>query len=114
MVQFHPFRAYLPELSRGESIEDRVSPPYDVINEEERKELQSHPYNVTNITLGGVGGEYSAAGERLQQWIKSDVLARDGGNRSTCTNSSSWRGASYIPASVWLGCWPPRATILME
>lgn len=79
MVHFHPFRAYLPELSRGESIEDRVSPPYDVINDEERKELQSHPYNVTNITLGGVGGDYSAAGERLQQWIKSDVLARDKG-----------------------------------
>ncbi len=39
MVHFHPFRAYLPELTRGESIEDRVSPPYDVISDAERKEL---------------------------------------------------------------------------
>ena len=79
MVQFHPFRAYLPELTRGESIEDRVSPPYDVISDAERKELQSHTYNVTNITLGGVNGDYTRAGERLQQWIKDDILVRDRG-----------------------------------
>ncbi len=79
MVQFQPFRAYLPELTRGESIEDRVSPPYDVISDAERKELQSHKYNVTNITLGGVNGDYTQAGERLQQWIKDDILVRDRG-----------------------------------
>jgi uncharacterized protein (DUF1015 family) len=81
MVHFQPFRAYLPELTRGESIEDRVSPPYDVISDEERKELQSHKYNVTNITLGGVNGDYSLAGQKLQQWMKDDILVRD---RSEC------------------------------
>lgn len=32
MVTFLPFKGYRPSLKGDESIEDRVSPPYDVIS----------------------------------------------------------------------------------
>ena len=56
MVQFRPFNGYVPNLGAEEKVTDRVSPPYDVISKEELAELQSHPLNVTNITLGGIDG----------------------------------------------------------
>lgn len=51
MVTFKPFRGVRPALAAGESIADRVSPPYDVIGPEELARLQSMPANVTNLTL---------------------------------------------------------------
>ena len=51
MVTFLPFAGYRPNLSNGEHEVDRISPPYDVISDDYLKELQSHPHNVTNLTL---------------------------------------------------------------
>ena len=51
MVTFLPFPGYRPSLKDGEKIEDRVSPPYDVIGDDYLRELQSKKGNVTLLTL---------------------------------------------------------------
>ncbi|MFO7497606.1 MAG: DUF1015 domain-containing protein [Desulfobacterales bacterium] len=56
---------------------DRVSPPYDVISPEELARLRSNRFNVTNITLGGVDGDYAAAGRALASWIDDGGLSQD-------------------------------------
>jgi uncharacterized protein (DUF1015 family) len=77
MVQFRPFHGYVPNIGAHEKVTDRVSPPYDVISKEELGELQSHPLNVTNITLGGIDGDYREAGKRLESWIAQGKLGKD-------------------------------------
>lgn len=77
MVRFRPFPGYRPVLLDGESIEERVSPPYDVISDDELSRLKSRPRNVTRITLGPVDGRYHAAREELDSWIEEGALARD-------------------------------------
>ncbi|WP_081633073.1 DUF1015 family protein [Candidatus Methanomassiliicoccus intestinalis] len=81
LVDFQPFKGILPVLGENECICQRVSPPYDIISPEELKELQSHEYNITNITLGGENGDYSAAAEKLASWISKGIVERD---RSEC------------------------------
>lgn len=77
MVKFRPFNGFLPGLTSNETILDRISPPYDVIEESELTRLQNKPYNVTRITLGGVGGSYEKASKELQDWIARRALVRD-------------------------------------
>ncbi len=77
MVDFRPFRGYIPRLAKDESIAARVSPPYDIIGSEELKELQSHPYNVTKITLGAENESYDKAAQELMQWISSGKIVKD-------------------------------------
>jgi len=77
MVDFRPFRPYIPRLENGEGIIERVSPPYDVISTDELARLKGNRYNVTNVTMGGLDGDYSAAGEALRSWIEHGALAQD-------------------------------------
>jgi len=78
MVRFHPFKAYLPNLSREESILDRVSPPYDVIEGQELTRLRGKQYNVTRVTLGGLDGSYENSSRELAEWISKRILIEDG------------------------------------
>ncbi|HIJ00786.1 MAG: hypothetical protein PWQ88_509 [Candidatus Methanomethylophilaceae archaeon] len=77
MVIFKPFPGYRPVLKDGESIDDRISPPYDVISPEELRKLQSRPGNVTRITLRSVDGNYHEARKELDSWISEGLLQRD-------------------------------------
>lgn len=77
MVDFRPFRPLIPCLKNGEGMIERVSPPYDVISAEELARLKAQRHNVTNITLGGVDGDYSAAGRLLDSWLKEGALSQD-------------------------------------
>jgi uncharacterized protein (DUF1015 family) len=77
MVQFLPFRGLLPSLEQEESIAARVSPPYDVIDDEERRRLQSQPNNVTRLTLGGEEGSYEKVALLLEDWIAKGDLRPD-------------------------------------
>jgi len=74
MVKFLPFNGIVPSLGKNEKIDDRVSPPYDVISPEQLVKYQSNELNVTNITLGGKDGEYSDAGKRLSRWLEEGKL----------------------------------------
>ena len=58
MVIFLPFPGYRPALKNGEKIDDRISPPYDVIDKDYLNRLQSLPRNVTRLTLMPENGRY--------------------------------------------------------
>ena len=78
MVTFLPFAGYRPDLSNGEHEVDRISPPYDVIGDDYLKELQSHPHNVTNLTLKqDADKRYHSARKELDSWIESGALRQD-------------------------------------
>ncbi len=77
MVDFRPFRPYIPRLGNGEGMIERVSPPYDIISMEELAKLRRNRFNVSNVTLGGIDGDYSAAGIILRSWIDQGALAQD-------------------------------------
>jgi uncharacterized protein (DUF1015 family) len=77
MVRFRPFNAYLPRLKEGDSILDRVSPPFDAIEEPELTRLRNKPYNVTRISLGGLNGNYEKASKELADWILKRILVKD-------------------------------------
>ena len=51
MVTFLPFPGLRPNIKAGEHVGNRISPPYDVIGPDYLKDLQSHPHNVTRLTL---------------------------------------------------------------
>jgi uncharacterized protein (DUF1015 family) len=74
MVTFLPFRGYTPPI--GSDITQRVAPPYDVINDQEKQRLQSLPGNITRITLGVKDGSYHAAREELDDWIENGMLVQ--------------------------------------
>jgi uncharacterized protein (DUF1015 family) len=74
MVEFLPFTGLIPKLSDIEDIGDRVSPPYDVIGDEERQRLQSAKGNITRITLGAKEGDYDEAARELAKWIDEGRL----------------------------------------
>ena len=77
MVTFLPFSGYRPSLKDGEDIIDRVSPPYDVIDEERLKELQSKEHNITNLTLRPENGRYTNSRKQLDSWIADGSLMKD-------------------------------------
>jgi uncharacterized protein (DUF1015 family) len=77
MVTFLPFRGLVPRLEKNESIEERVSPPYDVIGPKLLERLRAHERNITQITLGERDGDYSAAANELWGWINSGRLVAD-------------------------------------
>lgn len=77
MVDFRPFRPYIPRLGNGEGMIERVSPPYDIISAEELTRLRGNRFNVANVTMGGIEGDYSAAGAMLRSWMDQGALAQD-------------------------------------
>ncbi len=74
MVTFLPFRGFTPPI--GSDITQRISPPYDVITEQEKRRLQSLPGNIARITLGAKDGNYKAAREELDEWIENGMLVQ--------------------------------------
>ena len=77
MVKFLPFKALLPFPNQKEPMADRVSPPYDVIDDGQRIDLQSHPHNIARITLGAKDGTYDSAAEELRSWLSKGALKQD-------------------------------------
>jgi len=77
MADFRPFKGLIPSLSRGESIEDRISPPYDVIDDDQKRALQSHDHNITRVTLGATRGSYTKAAKELEEWTEGKAIIAD-------------------------------------
>ena len=75
-----PFRALRFATSDPARL---LSPPYDVIDEDERRELEaSDPHNVVRLILprdldGQPGSAYAAAASQLAAWRSSGVLVPD-------------------------------------
>ena len=77
MVTFVPFPGFRPALKNEETIEDRISPPYDVIGPDYLAELQSKPNNVTRFTLMPENGRYHNSRKELDAAIADGSLIQD-------------------------------------
>ncbi|MCL2142985.1 MAG: DUF1015 domain-containing protein [Methanomassiliicoccaceae archaeon] len=77
MVTFLPFSGYRPSLKDGEDIGCRISPPYDVIDEEYLNELLSKEHNVTRLTLNPDKGRYTGSRKEFESWISDGSLVED-------------------------------------
>ncbi len=71
-----PFRALRYDPTRVPDLASVLSPPYDVIDDEQRAALERRdPYNVVRLILPSDG--YEAAAGRLAQWRADGVLRAD-------------------------------------
>jgi len=78
LVTFLPFPGYRPVLKNGEKIEDRISPPYDVIGKEYLRILQEHENNVTNLTLKpDIDRRYKGSRKELDRMLSDGSLKQD-------------------------------------
>lgn len=76
-----PFRA-LRYAAAGDDLAVMTSPPYDVIDENQRIQLEAaSPHNVVRLILprddAGPGSRYRRAAATLRAWRRSGVLRRD-------------------------------------
>src|SRR5260370_41516873 len=81
MAEVLPLRALHYNLSAVPSLADVPSPPYDVIDRDDRRALLARsPFNVVEIDLPeapGGGDRYEHAGELLDTWIAEGILSAD-------------------------------------
>ncbi len=79
MAEIQPLRALHYDLAKTGGLQDVVAPPYDVIDAEQRRELEARsPYNIVRIDLPE-GGEdrYERAAMELQDWRRQAVIVPD-------------------------------------
>jgi uncharacterized protein (DUF1015 family) len=79
MAEIEPLRALHYDLGVTGGLQDVVSPPYDVIDEEMRAQLLARsPYNAVTVDLPEGGEErYENAALTLQHWQEKGVLLTD-------------------------------------
>ncbi|MFA5645286.1 MAG: DUF1015 domain-containing protein [Candidatus Ratteibacteria bacterium] len=80
MPRILPFQALRYSLERAGPLERLVAPPYDVVNEEERRRLlRQSPHNIVRLTLAEPGEPdfYGRVGATLRSWQKEGVLQKD-------------------------------------
>jgi uncharacterized protein (DUF1015 family) len=78
MADVEPLRALHYNLDRTGGLQDVVAPPYDVIDDAQRADLEaSSPYNVVRIDLPVGNDPYDNAVRLLQAWRDEGVIVRD-------------------------------------
>jgi uncharacterized protein (DUF1015 family) len=78
MAQVDPLRALHYNLAKTGGLQDVIAPPYDVIDEAERAELERRsPYNVVRIDLPQGDNPYAGAAELLERWRDEGVVVED-------------------------------------
>ena len=80
MAQIAPFAGLRYDLTRVGDPARVLCPPYDVIGEGERLDLEArHAQNVVRIELPRGEGDqrYTAAARLLDSWIAEGILRRD-------------------------------------
>jgi len=78
MATIKPFGA-LRFGSKAGKLEELTCPPYDIISEDERKQLLARsPRNIVRLELPREGEDpYAQAGSVLKQWLQDGVLTQD-------------------------------------
>ena len=77
MVDIRPFKAILYTHKAGDP-ENLISQPYDKIDTEmQEKYYQKSPYNYCRIVLPMEENKYQIAQQRVEQWLKDDVLSKE-------------------------------------
>lgn len=78
MANVEPLRALHYDLERTGGLQDVVAPPYDVIDAEERVELEARsPYNVVRVDLPVGEDPYENAARLFASWQDDGVIGRD-------------------------------------
>ena len=78
MAEIQPLRALHYDLDKTGGLQDVVSPPYDVIDAEQRVGLvQRSPYNVVEIDLPRGDDPYRIAAETLNRWRAEGIVTED-------------------------------------
>jgi uncharacterized protein (DUF1015 family) len=80
MAEIAPFRAVLYDPTRAGSLDQVLSPPYDVVSDAERARLAAKsPYNFVRLDLpdGEGDSKYANAARELSRWLEQGVLRRD-------------------------------------
>jgi len=80
MAEVLPGRGLLYDPARAGRFDDLVAPPYDVISESDRAELEAKsPFNIVRVDLpqGNREEKYRNAARELRRWIEEGILRRD-------------------------------------
>ena len=78
MTTIEPLRGLHYDLQRTGGLDDVVSPPYDVIDAQQRARLaERSPYNVVEIDLPEGDDPYEHAAALYSRWQSEGVLVRD-------------------------------------
>jgi uncharacterized protein (DUF1015 family) len=78
VAEIEPLRALHYDLERTGGLQDVVAPPYDVIDAEQRAELEAKsPYNVVRIDLPVGDDPYAEAGRLFAAWREEGVIVVD-------------------------------------
>ncbi|MHA1146836.1 MAG: DUF1015 family protein [Promethearchaeota archaeon] len=76
MPDIIPFRSYYYQEGKdSDKLKTLVAPPYDVIGEKEKAELEKNPNNIVHVILPKT---YEAAKERLEKMIEEGILSIKG------------------------------------
>jgi uncharacterized protein (DUF1015 family) len=79
MADVEPLRALHYNLQKTGGLQDVIAPPYDVIDERQRRQLeQQSPFNVVRIDLPRPNGDaYTNAAQTLNSWREQRVVVQD-------------------------------------
>jgi uncharacterized protein (DUF1015 family) len=78
MAQIEPLRALHYDLEKTGGLQNVVSPPYDVIDADQRAALERRsPYNVVRIDLPQGEDPYGQAGRELARWRADGAVIQD-------------------------------------
>jgi uncharacterized protein (DUF1015 family) len=78
VAEIEPLRALHYDLDRTGGLQQVLAPPYDVIDAQQRAELEARsPYNVVGIDLPVGNDPYAHAAELLAQWRSEGVIVQD-------------------------------------
>jgi uncharacterized protein (DUF1015 family) len=78
MAQLKPLRALHYNLLKTGGLQDVVAPPYDVIDADQRAELEARsPFNVVRLDLPIGDDPYEQAAQLLAHWREDRVLVTD-------------------------------------
>ncbi len=82
MAGIRPFRGARYNPAKAGSYDDVITPPFDVINPQEREELGAKsPYNYSHLILPveqGGKDKYASAADLLETWLREGVMQLDG------------------------------------
>ena len=85
MAEIVPFRGILYNPDKISNLAEVVTPPYDVISENECNQYhKTNPYNIIRLILGkkdkddtGKEGCHARAADFFQKWLADDILIQD-------------------------------------
>jgi uncharacterized protein (DUF1015 family) len=78
MAELEPLRALHYNLQKTGGLQDVIAPPYDVIDPDQRVELEARsPYNAVRIDLPVGDDPYQEAARQLAEWRSEQVIVQD-------------------------------------